>query len=425
MSGFRYLTGAGGNSDSTDRLRSFLSLGAGNNRQAYGNKFVVAAGFTGTVSITGIGFQPEMVYMFGVGINTTFQDFGLLHSGIGTASDQWATGVSLDYLNGSGSRLRWSSYATDKIIYAVEIDGTLGMDATLDSLDADGFTLTFGTGPLQDSRIAFMCAREGGNYACGSGQVPAAIGTQAITGLGFQPTAVFMACNQMDTLGTDAQWARPTYGAADYQNGQWNVYAGSKSGDLYLSEIAQSGSVLSLWEDVDALGPFDPVLLAAANVSSFDADGFTLDWTTVDTNTYYYSWFAADQYAEANRWLYNHGPLETGRVHTRRKPKGIIFFMNDNGNDGILYGSDTSGAGVALGMYGSPGADGQAHAAYNDWDAPFLSIPQSDREIVPDFAFGSYIKHSGGIAALPDHTHDRGFVTPYGRDHLLRLHVGP
>lgn len=96
---------------------------------------------TGTVSFTGVGFQPSMV-MFnllynGVGTNTTFATFAQGYS-TGSAS-QWSFA---DAVSGTNNSLANSqSY----VLLSITSGGADRVNGSLVSLDADGFTIAIGT----------------------------------------------------------------------------------------------------------------------------------------------------------------------------------------------------------------------------------------------------------------------------------------
>jgi hypothetical protein len=440
VAGFRYFTRGG---SSGNRFRNYLSL-AGPERQSVSGSFLIEDGFTGDNSVTGLGFEPEALFLFGAGLDTfTFAFHGILHWGFaaGAGLEQWAGGVHFPHLDDPDHRSsRWSDSRI--IAQAADPDGISGVEAELTSFDADGFTIdvlvahnpVHSAGP-NGSRVSFLAIAGGGSYAVGTGKSPLVLGTQAITGLGFEPNCIFFSSAQRyddtiagDGLSNSTAGAWTCFGASEIFGGQWSAWCGATTGDIYSTQACQDGACLSLWQDAQAppAGPFTPGLLAEAVLDSYDGDGFTLDWTTVGSEEYYYSWFAVDGYTQANRWTYNHPSGVVARVRTRRKPKALIFFSSDIAVNGSQVESVAGGASIGLGCAGQratiAGADQFAASVIDINQAAFFQ-PQAGRQILDNVAFGCYERRTGSTP--PNNMRDRGSVQPFGRDHLLRLHVGP
>ncbi|MBA2707007.1 MAG: hypothetical protein H0U59_04285 [Gemmatimonadaceae bacterium] len=225
-----------------------------------------------------------------------------------------------------------------------------------------------------------------------------------------------------------ADHARVAFGAADVDS-QFTCWSGSKTGDVYVNETAKSGKALSLWQDANAAGPFDPAVLAECSLLSLDADGFTLNWSQTDGNAYYFSWFATSGEAVVDRWTYKHVSTQTATITTPSKPRGLLFFMNDQGTESADQ-TVTNGAGSSLGICGDnwtvngDDAGAQIVAGYGEMTQPGFSVPQSVREIrgvlgvgaesenTQRAAFGSYRKRSGSaISAMPNNQSNRGLLT--------------
>ena len=85
---------------------------------------------TGTLAVTGFGFQPKSIIVFAiVGSNVNTQNYGAATDG----------GISINYFGqGSGSAGQWDNHNQ---IIRLAIDGSNRIDAAINSWDADGITL--------------------------------------------------------------------------------------------------------------------------------------------------------------------------------------------------------------------------------------------------------------------------------------------
>ena len=114
----------------------------------------------------------------------------------------------------------------------------------------------------------------------------AGTGSQAITGIGFQPRAVIFFWTRQTATGFTAQNSRVNFGVG---------FATSSANERAVSVTArdrrgssddgrrrsETNAIIFLTDG----GP--PTLVAQAQLTSLDADGFTLDWNTInDTNAY-------------------------------------------------------------------------------------------------------------------------------------------
>lgn len=351
---------------------------------------------TGLQSFTGVGFMPEALMLFGVLLDPAnpdqFEDEGILHVGMAVGGDQWAGGGHTQYLSDNKS-----SYWNDDAIVASVLVGVLAVEATLDSFDADGFTLDVTTAPPTDIRLVYFAMEGQGGYAIGTDQAPTGTGNQAITGLGFQPAAVFFASTSQPALGVNTGYFKPMFGGGDATE-SYAAWTGMTQGDPYCDSVAYKDACLLFMTDADAGGPFQPTTDAEAELISLDADGFTLDWNVADGTGRYFSWFAVEE-GEIGRWEFNDGLNKP--VPTAEKSEGLLFFMNHRGvdtrDDGHNPPGGTYGATLAIGVCDQNLS--QNVAGFVDIDRPDFSVPQNAREIFIGDAFGAYAQEEEGLAA--------------------------
>lgn len=168
------------------------------------------------------------------------------------------------------------SIATDRAGGVLESGGSGGIRNSFTvTFDAtDGFTIE-PTGT--DSISVHWMALEGINAKLVDLESPTSTGTEAITGVGFEPKAIISLMTALEALdsypsSSDATQASIGMGVADpdgYRNSRTHCTYGALTSGAAASDHAV-GSGIS--------GSASGVL---ATLDSLDSDGFTLDWTTV------------------------------------------------------------------------------------------------------------------------------------------------
>jgi hypothetical protein len=175
------------------------------------------------------------------------------------------------------------------------------------SFDADGFTILKYDNDTGTQTRAYYLALQGGQYKLGSFAKPGATGSVGYTGLGFQPHGLIFFSKNIQSSVNANEHARISFSAADtgipnppYSPNQMAIFfedhtdAPSDNDNTWVRQgnsqskvifLAQAGDCPPTWPE-----PLNPDicsgagrLIADADVSSLDADGFTLNWTTVDT----------------------------------------------------------------------------------------------------------------------------------------------
>jgi len=244
---------------------------------------------TGNRAVTGVGFQPETVLHFNAGgAFTTAPPFetGNAVFGMGVmdkGGGQWAmmTGDTANANPSTSSR----SQKTDSTIYTTTDAPAVNItkEATFVSMDSGGFTVNFTANSTSANQTQiFSLALAGlrakaGSFNKSTGAQPA---SQGITTPGFRPGAVLFSSYQSTTqAGGTVHIAheRLGIGATD----------GSHEG---CSALANADNVSPT--NVDGIDKTSKVFLkldnttmatnAEADLSSLDATGFTVNWTTND-----------------------------------------------------------------------------------------------------------------------------------------------
>lgn len=252
----------------------YLALGGSDLANAYVGNAAPSSG-TGAKTITGVGFQPDCVLV----IDTTLTTIGSAFSN---------GNLALAAFTGSGARsaeirTRDSVNPTQTLQYQVNkavatysnAADTVDHEATLTTMDSDGFTLNYTT---RASANAFgFLALKGGNYHVGVQTQKTSTGTKATTGVGFLPTGLLLfGCSATANASVDLTQGHLALGATD----------GSAQGCSFISatdNVATSETRMVTLTTKTIRHATNPATTdAEAAITSFDADGYTLDWTTAD-----------------------------------------------------------------------------------------------------------------------------------------------
>lgn len=246
---------------------------------------------TGAQAITGVGFLPKALILTGSG-NTTAGSWNnhVFHAiGFSDGVDSWCESAAAN--QGTTNAVR---HRIENTIFVQNNTNSAGIvrRASLDSFDADGFTLDWSV------------VRANGDYdtlhyiALGGDDVDATVlnwqslnttGSQAVTGAGFEPNLVlhiFGAFRSSLHLVSDDSTtaARVGFGAADGSN-QFAYVAHD-----YSPTIAYSAGTYTRTNGciqfVTNSGATAAVSDGWASHDSFDADGFTVDWQSAPSSTF-------------------------------------------------------------------------------------------------------------------------------------------
>lgn len=241
------------------------------------------------LSVAGLGFQPNLLFILASRLSTT------------AAYNNGSTNVSVSIgVAAAGSTAGVASYNTDDANAGADTyqyvanDGTIywnmaeatgapqGNNAAFTSFNAGGFTITTGSsGTIANATVGYLAIRTTGGVKVGAESQKTSTGTKATTGVGFRPTALFM-------FGTGCTSLAPAAGAGRNgltgfmgfaQVGEELAVAYSSTDGAGTSEAKSSSTQTKAARYVTG---GTPTVVAEADLSSFDSDGFTLDWTTAD-----------------------------------------------------------------------------------------------------------------------------------------------
>ncbi len=231
---------------------------------------------TGNQAITGVGFTPVAVYFFlGAQTATGTVTGAIVGIGAATSSTQHSavSGASLDAVDPINCDSR---FVTDSC-FQVFNNASVLVGADFVSFDGDGFTIDITTAAAAGRLISFICFGGTGVEAyAGNYLGPTTTGTVSKTDPGFLPTAIlFWGMNSSATgnmVDINIGWGA-TSGAGE----EFNVGLFDDDGVTTSDNRRRVNTTKCVSFGVTTVAE-------AADLSSFDATGFTLDYTAQDGN---------------------------------------------------------------------------------------------------------------------------------------------
>ena len=238
----------------------------------------------GNQAVTGAGFQPNVVMILGTYPKAPGPPITQIHGfwtmGMGDGTTQRCVHTSVN----DGGDNAWRQFLTTGIIAGMkEKDGTVIQQASLSSLDSDGFTLNWST--TEAARYYSAICLRWHNMKVGSDTQKTSTGTKATTTGNRTKLALLMQSGQ-DTINSIANPARFNIGAFDEsaQFARWWGRSFTSPADADM--VNKADKVLSHYQEGT------PSLLAEAEFESKDSSGFTLDWTTADATARQFAYLA-------------------------------------------------------------------------------------------------------------------------------------
>jgi hypothetical protein len=165
-------------------------------------------------------------------------------------------------------------------------DGGERLEGDLTSLDADGFTINYTASITFAMPMAVLCLK-GGQYKVGTDTQRTSVGTKATNGVGFQPTGLLLlSANAVGNAADDATKSKHSIGAVSsgVEGCSWFESVDA----LDTSDTNSSSTTGKVIRTATSVSTID----AEADLSSFDSDGFTLDWTTADATAREFAYLA-------------------------------------------------------------------------------------------------------------------------------------
>ena len=244
---------------------------------------------TGNQAVTGVGMRPDVVIHghagsdftaslpAGGGVSQAGAFFGLGVMDLSGA--QWANGYnSQDAVSPTSSKR--GQRGSGSALYMFSTAAADLKNATLVSMDSDGFTMNFDANTDGTAAQMYSLALKGVKARAGNFNKSATAGSniaQAVIGVGFRPGAVLFASNQNVSNAFAQNHARFGIGAADGTSiGSTSIadaHAVNPSNAFYVDKTTRA------FMKVDNT---TQTIAAEATFTSRDPDGFTLSWTTND-----------------------------------------------------------------------------------------------------------------------------------------------
>lgn len=127
--------------------------------------------------------------------------------------------------------------------------------------------------------LSFVTSNAGGNFKVGKSDRDSSdgIGTQSITGVGFQPSAIIIKAALVNNADGASSLGFSTGSSSNYCMFRWKLSGG------YRESINPNNILI--------VGGADLTNETDAEIQSFDSDGFTINWTRMDTDCDFI-WFA-------------------------------------------------------------------------------------------------------------------------------------
>lgn len=272
----------------------------------------LTASTTGNFSKTGVGFQPKLLmgYMGYKAADANFADTEQCSYGIATSST--ARGVISAYSEDNLSSASNAERYHNSTAFIAAPDGSLAKDNEVDfvSQDADGFTVNVSNALSSTRPMGYIAI--GGNVQAHVGNFTQKTtnGSDAITGVGFQPEIDFFMTSQYPSDGNVKNDAHISVGFGINSTNRRSNANADKDAEATSDSHRRSETTKCLGLVSNAGGN-----LGEADLTTQDSDGFTLNWTNVDgtARTIYYWSLAASAAAGdlllTNRSIANFGGM--------------------------------------------------------------------------------------------------------------------
>lgn len=263
--------------DASARIISYIAFGGSDLTNVDLNYFQSSAGI-GSQAVTGVGFQPDALILL-PSLNTAAPPvmagaaFGL-NIGFATPNNQGQSNSVIG--SGANPQTGYRRQTTTLSVNNGTSIGTIVNEGAVTSFDSDGYTINW---TVAAQRFVCILALKGGTYKVGTITQPAVTGSQAITGVGFQPRSLMtISVNAAASTTYDKANSNLSLGSGNSSSSRRSFWIGNKDA-VSPTEIDMNLDDTKL---IKLMTSGTPTVNAAADLTSMDADGFTLDWTTAD-----------------------------------------------------------------------------------------------------------------------------------------------
>lgn len=273
----------------TSPLFNYLAIGGADITNVTSGSFAANTS-TGNQSVTGLGYQPDIVFLFITNQTGNGQTNGNVSYGLGVAtspSARWTTGITTQH---SQSTMNTQRYFYDNHCLVIADPTSAAIDGSADfvSMNSGGFTINWDDAPAAAYLVGYM-AIKGGRWKVGTDTQKTSTGTRSTTGVGFVPKGVIFASHCDTTTNSIAAHSRLMFGATTGVSNNVALWAGDQDAAVGLSV---SDTIMSSSKALVMATEGTPTTNAEASLSTFDADGFTLNWSTADATARVFGYVA-------------------------------------------------------------------------------------------------------------------------------------
>lgn len=357
-----------------------------------------AATATGNQAVSGVGFQPKALLIWGVGGTTdgTFTT-AIFGQGIGfstSPSNQYAQSSAANATSSTSTSRRVEACA---FLQANTTLTTIIRRANLASMDSDGFTLNWTTARVDGSFDVLHYLALGGDDLTGARvvnwQMATATGNKAVTGAGFQPDAVLHVhaggvtaltgdATQVAALGLGAMTANGDQWATGYITTSTSAHTRNQESDKTLTVVGTTGTVTG-----------------QASYTSMDSDGFTVNFGVATAGAYQVislclagGQYKIGQFAKSTAGA----PVSQAVTGTGFTPTGLMLA----GVQDIVRASPLAGSGVAYGLGASDGSTEWGSALWGSTNASRKALSKTTKAYVKVNTTGSTVDAEADLTSL-------------------------
>ncbi len=260
----------------------FLALGGTDITNAVGGQ-IAMPNSTADFSVTGLGFQPDVVFLSVIllGVNGTANNNNSFSFGVAKSSSaMWCAAIKGQ--NAAATMNTSRAFFDNRCAVVHQSTGdTIVDEVGFVSMDAGGFTLSHPVNSAGAYLINYL-AIKGGQWAVGNFNQATSAGVQAsVTGLAFQPVGALFGHASYETANAVTPTARIGIGAATSTSQRQAIWMGDE--DAAANAIANqryaTDKVVMMYDEATSAGA---TVISEADLSSFNSDGLSLNWTTAD-----------------------------------------------------------------------------------------------------------------------------------------------
>jgi hypothetical protein len=259
----------------------YLALGGADITDAVGGQ-VAMPNSTSNFSVTGLSFQPSIVFLSvillatnGTANNNNSFSFGVAHS-----SGVWCSAIKSQNAQATMNTSR--AFYTGRCAVVLQSIGDTAVDEVgFVSMNSDGFTLSHPVNSGGTYLINYL-AIKGGQWNVGNLSQPSSTGDQSVTGMAFQPVGTLFSHASYETVDTVTSTARIGIGAATSSSNRQSIWMGDEdaAANAKADQRYATDKVIMMYDEA---GGGAPTVISEADYVSNNSDGFTINWSTVDS----------------------------------------------------------------------------------------------------------------------------------------------